>query len=47
MRAPASRAARITACLAAQTVSQMVDQILKLPEGQAILLLAPLVSTQG
>ena len=29
--------------LAAQTVSQMVDQILKMPEGLAILLLAPLV----
>ena len=29
--------------LAAQTVSQMVDQILKMPEGLAILLLAPMV----
>ena len=29
--------------LAAQTVSQMVDQIVKLPEGLAVLLLAPLV----
>ena len=29
--------------LAAQTVSQMVDQIVKLPEGRAILLLAPIV----
>ncbi len=29
--------------LAAQTVSQMVDQILKMPEGLAILLLAPIV----
>jgi excinuclease ABC subunit A len=29
--------------LAAQTVSQMVDQVLKLPEGAAALLLAPLV----
>jgi len=29
--------------LEAQTVSQMVDQILKMPDGQAILLLAPLV----
>ncbi len=29
--------------LEAQTVSQMVDQILKMPEGQAVLLLAPLV----
>jgi excinuclease ABC subunit A len=29
--------------LAAQTVSQMVDQIVKLPEGLAILLLAPIV----
>ena len=30
--------------LEAQTVSQMVDQVLKLPEGAAIALLAPLVS---
>ncbi|MGB8326264.1 MAG: excinuclease ABC subunit UvrA, partial [Steroidobacteraceae bacterium] len=30
--------------LAAQTVSQMVDQVLQLPEGQAAMLLAPLVS---
>jgi excinuclease ABC subunit A len=30
--------------LAAQTVSQMVDQVLKLPEGAAALLLAPIVS---
>jgi excinuclease ABC subunit A len=30
--------------LAAQTVSQMVDQALKLPEGTAVALLAPLVS---
>ena len=30
--------------LTAQTVSQMVDQVLKLPEGTAIALLAPLVS---
>ncbi len=30
--------------LAAQTVSQMVDQVLKLPEGTAVALLAPLVS---
>jgi excinuclease ABC subunit A len=29
--------------LAAQTVSQMVDQILKMPEGSAVLLLAPMV----
>ena len=29
--------------LAAQTVSQMVDQVLKLPEGAALLLLAPVV----
>jgi excinuclease ABC subunit A len=29
--------------LEAQTVSQMVDQILKMPEGQAVLLLAPMV----
>jgi excinuclease ABC subunit A len=29
--------------LEAQTVSQMVDQILKMPEGRAVLLLAPLV----
>ncbi|HXC60283.1 MAG TPA: excinuclease ABC subunit UvrA, partial [Steroidobacteraceae bacterium] len=29
--------------LAAQTVSQMVDQVLKLPEGESCLLLAPLV----
>ena len=29
--------------LEAQTVSQMVDQIVKMPEGQAILLLAPMV----
>jgi len=29
--------------LTAQTVSQMVDQVLKLPEGTAVLLLAPLV----
>ena len=29
--------------LAAQTVSQMVDQILKMPEGQAVQLLAPLI----
>ncbi|HEY6483219.1 MAG TPA: excinuclease ABC subunit UvrA, partial [Steroidobacteraceae bacterium] len=30
--------------LTAQTVSQMVDQVLKLPEGTAVALLAPLVS---
>ncbi len=30
--------------LSAQTVSQMVDQVLKLPEGTALLLLAPLVT---
>ncbi|HUN74290.1 MAG TPA: excinuclease ABC subunit UvrA [Steroidobacteraceae bacterium] len=30
--------------LSAQTVSQMVDQVVKLPEGSAIALLAPLVS---
>ncbi len=30
--------------LSAQTVSQMVDQVLKLPEGQAAALLAPVVS---
>ncbi|MFO7276353.1 MAG: excinuclease ABC subunit UvrA [Pseudomonadota bacterium] len=30
--------------LAAQTVSQMVDQVLKLPEGAAVALLAPLVA---
>jgi len=30
--------------LAAQTVSQMVDQILKLPDGTAVALLAPLIS---
>jgi excinuclease ABC subunit A len=30
--------------LAAQTVSQMVDQVLRLPEGLAVALLAPLVS---
>jgi excinuclease ABC subunit A len=30
--------------LAAQTVSQMVDQVLKLPEGETAMLLAPLVS---
>src|SRR6188472_4229959 len=29
--------------LAAQTVSQMVDQIVKLPEGLAVLLLAPII----
>jgi excinuclease ABC subunit A len=29
--------------LAAQTVSQMVDQILKMPEGTAVLLLAPVI----
>jgi excinuclease ABC subunit A len=29
--------------LAAQTVSQMVDQLLKLPEGLAVLLLAPII----
>src|SRR6187455_630296 len=29
--------------LAAQTVSQMVDQILKMPEGSAVQLLAPLI----
>src|SRR6185295_16540046 len=29
--------------LAAQTVSQMVDQIMKMPEGTAVMLLAPLV----
>ena len=29
--------------LAAQTVSQMVDQVLRLPEGTAIMLLAPMV----
>jgi excinuclease ABC subunit A len=29
--------------LAAQTVSQMVDQVLKLPEGESCLLLAPLI----
>ena len=30
--------------LAAQTVSQMVDQILRLPEGEAAMLLAPLIA---
>src|SRR6195256_5289333 len=30
--------------LTAQTVSQMVDQVLKIPEGTALLLLAPVVS---
>jgi excinuclease ABC subunit A len=30
--------------LTAQTVSQMVDQVLKLPEGTAVVLLAPMVS---
>src|SRR5436190_21837201 len=30
--------------LSAQTVSQMVDQVLKLPEGTAVALLAPVVS---
>src|SRR6201997_439950 len=30
--------------LTAQTVSQMVDQVLKLPEGTAVALLAPLIS---
>ena len=30
--------------LAAQTVSQMVDQILKLPEGEAAMVLAPLIA---
>src|SRR6187455_2705388 len=30
--------------LSAQTVSQMVDQVLKLPEGTALLLLAPMVT---
>src|ERR1700704_4372510 len=30
--------------LTAQTVSQMVDQVLKIPEGTALLLLAPMVS---
>ena len=30
--------------LAAQTVSQMVDQVLKLPEGETAMLLAPMVS---
>src|SRR6185437_10012125 len=30
--------------LTAQTVSQMVDQVLKLPEGAAVALLAPMVS---
>jgi excinuclease ABC subunit A len=32
--------------LAAQTVSQMVDQVLKLPDGTAAVLLAPLVSAR-
>jgi excinuclease ABC subunit A len=32
--------------LAAQTVSQMVDQVLKLPEGETALLLAPLVNAR-
>ncbi|MEO7773641.1 MAG: excinuclease ABC subunit UvrA, partial [Steroidobacteraceae bacterium] len=32
--------------LAAQTVSQMVDQVLKLPEGDSAMLLAPLVSAR-
>ncbi len=32
--------------LVAQTVSQMVDQVLKLPEGESAMLLAPLVSAR-
>jgi excinuclease ABC subunit A len=32
--------------LTAQTVSQMVDQVLKLPEGESCLLLAPLISAR-
>src|SRR4026209_1984856 len=32
--------------LTAQTVSQMVDQVLKLPEGESCLLLAPLVASR-
>jgi excinuclease ABC subunit A len=32
--------------LAAQTVSQMVDQVLRLPEGTALLLLAPLIDAR-
>ena len=32
--------------LAAQTVSQMVDQVLKLPEGTAVVLLAPIVDAR-
>jgi excinuclease ABC subunit A len=32
--------------LSAQTVSQMVDQVLKLPEGESCLLLAPLVAAR-
>ena len=32
--------------LTAQTVSQMVDQVLKLPEGESCLLLAPLVAAR-
>ncbi len=32
--------------LTAQTVSQMVDQVLKLPEGESAILLAPLVSAR-
>ncbi|HMA11516.1 MAG TPA: excinuclease ABC subunit UvrA, partial [Steroidobacteraceae bacterium] len=32
--------------LAAQTVSQMVDQVLKLPEGESCLLLAPMVAAR-
>ena len=44
-RAPASRAARTTASTStAQTVSQMVDQVLALPEGTAVALLAPVIS---
>jgi excinuclease ABC subunit A len=32
--------------LAAQTVSQMVDQVLRLPEGSALLLLAPMIDAR-
>ena len=32
--------------LAAQTVSQMVDQVLRLPEGESCLLLAPMVASR-
>ena len=32
--------------LTAQTVSQMVDQVLKLPEGESCLLLAPMVAAR-